>query len=187
MGKSGNPATAAAAMEEAKLAASSASSFKKARKGRLLTLPSGLIAKVKRVELQTYILKNDVPNPLMAIIHEAISKGKGIDMEKALGVDKGELDLEKLAEMYEIVDNLMVAMFVEPKVEPAPEDEKDRDDDVVYPDDIDEEDKMFLFQWSMGGTEDIATFRLEAQQGMAAVAKKPGSKSTTKRTSRASS
>jgi hypothetical protein len=176
MGASGNPAKKAAAKKTAKKTVMSAEpvlsspeEFKKRKKGRLLPLPSGLVARVRRVELQSYVLRGDIPNPLMATVSEALEKGQQIDMSEVLDGGDGQIDLEKLREMYDIVDGLMTEMFVEPKLYFVPEDEADRDDDLLYTDELEEDDKMFLFQWAMGGTEDLATFRDEAEQSLVAL------------------
>ena len=63
----------------------------------------------------------------------------------------------------------MVQCSVEPKVHPAPEDEADRDDDLLYPDDIEDMDKMFVFQWVSGGTTDLETFRQRYSSNMASL------------------
>lgn len=39
---------------------------------------------------------------------------------------------------------------------------KKRDPDKVYADEVDLEDKMFIFQWAVGGTADLARFRQES-------------------------
>lgn len=177
MGTSGNPAKKAAAKKAApkKTAqVSSASAFKKRAKGQPIQLPSGEVVLAKRVELQTFILQGNVPNPLMSVVSEALEKGQKADIAKMVGVDEGKLDLEMVKDMYEMVNAVVMACIVEPKVHPVPEDEDERDDDLLYVDEVDDEDKMFLFQWSSGGTSDLATFREEARKDLATLAEIQG-------------
>ena len=41
--------------------------------------------------------------------------------------------------------------------------EEDRDEDIVYTDEVDLDDKSFLFQFSVGGTQDLERFRSETR------------------------
>ena len=163
--RSGNPAKRA---EAAKV--SDISAFKQRAQGVTLPLPSGLAVKAKRVELKTFIKQGNVPNPLMGIVNEALEKGQAADVEKIVGGGDGEVDLDMIREMYEMVDSVVVASIVEPKVHPDPEEDEEADDDLLYVADIDDEDKMFIWQWALGGTSDVETFRLEARADMDAVA-----------------
>jgi hypothetical protein len=163
--RSGNPAKRAAAAQ-----VSDVSAFKKRAQGMVLPLPSGLVVKAKRVELQTFLRHGEVPNPLMTIINDALTKGEGMDVEAMVTTDEEKVDMEMVNEMYEMVNKVVVASLVDPKVLPLPEDEEDRDDDLLYVDEIDDEDKMFLWQWALGGTGDVETFRLQAGADMDALA-----------------
>jgi hypothetical protein len=187
MGTSGNPAKKAAAKKTASkktttrqtsnlTGPSSVQEFKRAREGVLLPLPSGLVVKARRVEMQAYLKqsKGDVFNPLMSLVAETLEKGNNIDLEKALGGEDGQMDVQKLADMYDMVNGMVIEMVVEPPVFPVPEDDEDRDDDLLYVDEVGDEDKMFLFQWGVGGTDDLATFREETREGMAALAEIQG-------------
>lgn len=168
MGTSGNPAKRAAA--------SSVADFKKRKKGMSIELPSGLVAICRRVEIRTFLQQGDVPNALLPIVEEALNKGKGIDIDEVTGLGKGQLNLDLVGEMYEMVDKVVMSVCVEPQVLPVPEDEADRDDDLLYVDELDDEDKMFLFQWSSGGTADLATFRREAEASLVSLAEGQGNR-----------
>lgn len=194
--KSGNPAKKAAAKKAAakKAAAtkksastrqpsrrmpatgvSSVSDFKKKtdspsadRAANLLTLPSGLSAVVQNRGFRTFIRKGIIPNPLMGIVEEAISKGQPPDME-SLKNEEGNLPLETVDNIYELMDAVVVDCFVEPPVYPVPSDEpaevggavETKDPNLLYVDEIDDLDKMFLFNWVSGGTRDVEQFRDE--------------------------
>lgn len=195
MGQSGNPAKKTAKKAPAKrpgkkrvsanaatpeslgVEVSSPSAFKKKREGRLLPLPSGLVVKAVRVDLQTFILQGSVPNPLMEIVSEALEKGQKADIPSMVGLDEGKIDLEQVNEMLEVVDSVLVESVVAPKVFPIPEDD-DRDDELLYVDEFEPEDKMFIFQWAVGGTDDVAQFREEARADMASLAQVQGAGAT---------
>ena len=167
--RSGNPAVRATASQ-----VSDISAFKKRAQGQPLPLPSGLVVKAKRVELQTFLKQGQVPNPLMEIVNEALTKGETMDPQSMLSTEDSKVDLEMVNEMYEMVNKVTVASVVEPKIQEAPEEGEDRDDDLLYVDEVDDEDKMFIWQWALGGTSDIATFRREAGADLDALAKGQG-------------
>lgn len=188
MGTSGNPAKKAAQKK-----ASAVSAFKKRTKAVPLPLPSGLVCQAKRVELKTFILQGDVPNPLMGIVSEALEKGQKAKLEEMVGgVEEGNIDLDQIREMYDMVNRIVIESFVEPKVHPDPTQEDVEkhnaqhpdepveypseliDDDLLYVSEIDDEDKMFVWQWATGGTSDVETFRKEAGADMDALAKIQG-------------
>jgi hypothetical protein len=50
-----------------------------------------------------------------------------------------------------------------------PENAEDREEGAIYTDMIDETDKIFIFSFAMGGTEDLATFREKRDATMAAL------------------
>lgn len=187
--RSGNPAkkaaakTAAAKKTAAKKASSPraakavtatrASSVKEAKArslGVLLPMPSGLVFRVRRVDLQTFIAGGNIPNPLMTIVNEALEKGSAADIEKMIGVDGGQVDAEMVNEMFESVKRVVTESVTEPKIHPVPEDSDERDDDLFYIDEVDEEDMMFIFQYATGGTDDVESFREEAAASLASVA-----------------
>lgn len=189
-------AKASTATKQTKKAASSAAEFKKRKKGAPLELPSGLIVVARRVELRSYIQRGEVPNALMGVVEEALAKGREADVSKMVGSEDGKVDLDMVNDMYEMVDGVVMESIVDPKVHPLvwteqdavdgliPEDsevgdeiaEEEKDDSVLYIDEVDDEDKMFIFQWTTGGTADLATFRQEASASLDALApgQKPG-------------
>jgi hypothetical protein len=166
--KSGNPAKRP----------TSAAGWKR-QQGEELELPSGNVALVKRPGPQALLSEGILPDTLMPIVQQAISKGKGLrptDMNAMLE------DPKALAEMLDAMDRLLVKVIVEPKVayhkrqvppaegqtvaldnlpwETISEDERDTEENV-YTDEIDLEDKMFIFNYAVGGTRDLERFRSE--------------------------
>ena len=175
--KSGNPAKRAAAK------ASSVSDFKKKKSGIMLQLPTGLWMKVRRISMTSFITQGDVPNPLLPLVEEALNKGKEIDVAELVG-DDDAVTLEKVNDILELMNAIVVQMSVEPKVYSVPDDEADRDGDLLYVDELDDEDRMFLFQFAIGGTSDLERFRRELNTGMGTVAEVASSARTTKSASR---
>lgn len=168
-------ATKAAAED---LQISSPSAFKKRREGRVIKLPSGMAVRARRVDIRTFISQGEVPNPLLPIVEEALNKGKKADVSLITG-ENGQLDTDLIDEMYQMVNNVVMEVVTEPKINPLPEG-VERDDELLYIDEVEDEDKMFLFQWAAGGTEDIATFRLEAEQDLASLGQVSGGARKTK-------
>ena len=68
-------------------------------------------------------------------------------------------DPAKLAEMMDTVDKVVLLTVIEPPLQLPPENWSDREDGVVYTDTIDLEDKMYLVNYAVGGTRDVAKFR----------------------------
>jgi hypothetical protein len=93
-----------------------------------------------------------LPNSLLEVIDKAL-KGGGS------GIRMSEIDASKLEEYMAFVDTVVVECLVQPKVSLPPEDATDRTDDVLYTDEIEDNDKFFILQWAMGGTKDLETFR----------------------------
>lgn len=138
----------------------------KREKSPVLTLPSGNRVKVFNPGMKTFLVNGTMPNSLMSLAEGALQKGQPLgenEMENLLN------DPKKIADMLQFVDKLTMAVVVEPKVHPTPEEGADRSDDVLYVDDMDDEDKLFIFQWATGGTTDLEQFRDELAGTLASV------------------
>lgn len=131
-----------------------------------IELPSGNYMRVRRLGMENLMATGKMPNGLMSTVRKAVERGTGME-----GVDMADVvgDEKQLGEMMGFLDDLTVMVAVEPKVHKAPEDEADRQDDVLYSDEIDMDDKSFLFQLSMGGTTDLESFREGLRANVAAV------------------
>ncbi|MCA1800470.1 MAG: hypothetical protein LC687_04965 [Actinobacteria bacterium] len=144
----------------------------KANRTAILDLPSGATIQVRNPGGLKVFMKNGmIPNSLLPMVQEAINGGKGFDASDLM--TEGKLDLGLVNDMMRIVDEVTMECWVMPPVLPAPEDEASRDDELLYVDEVLEDDKMFVFQWVTGGTRDLATFRKEqaaALDGLAGVA-----------------
>lgn len=166
----------------------SASEWKKANSsGVELALPSGKVCLVKRMGPQAFLGVGDgnVPNGLLSLImpllEEAGKKGAAQSTEES--VSQAQLDEiqskilndhEKMLEMLELIDNVTVACVMEPKVNSVPTREVEVDGEIVeqkipmneredqellYVDEVDADDKTFIFNFVVGGSADLDRFR----------------------------
>lgn len=140
--------------------ASSVADFKK--KDEATELPSGLCIKLSRKSLAGFIIAGNVPNSLMSVITGASNKKKGA--EETMNDILAQPD--KLTEMFSMVDQFVMSVALEPRVYPVPEVEADRDDELLYIDELEQEDKMYIFMRAMGGTTTLESFRGELAAGV---------------------
>ncbi len=137
---------------------SSVSDFKK-KKFEPIQLPSGNWITVKNTSLGGFLQSGNIPNMLLQVIQDSMGKQKAQRDEDIDSTVKTMLeDPTQLIEIYKSVDAFVIAVAVEPQVHPVPESENDRDDELLYVDELDEEDKMFLFSRGMGDAEQAAPF-----------------------------
>lgn len=150
-----------------------------------LDLPSGNTVLCKRVDMPTLLASGAFPDTLMSIVSEKIETATGQnDTPKEMdpAVVKGVLeDPKKLGELFDAIDKIVPLVVAQPTVEnhkrPIAEGsvelevipDEERDDDVVYTDAIDLEDKMFIFQYAVGGTREVEDFRAELTSTVADV------------------
>lgn len=156
-----------------------------------LMLPSGNVALVRRPGLPELLGANIFPDEMSAIINEAFTAAQlrivGKPVPNPITTEDEFLENiaknpQKIVEMFEVFDRVLVYAVVAPKVafhkRPMMSDgspildsenreilevipEEDRDEDTVYTDMVNEEDKTFIFNFAVGGTSDIARFRQE--------------------------
>jgi hypothetical protein len=129
-----------------------------------LEVPSGNVCLVKKPDgLKAFLASGTIPNSLMPLVQEALdndAKDGQIDMKAIL------TDPEKINDLIAMVDSITVNVVVEPKVHPVPVRSDsgpipldERDEELLYVDEVDLEDKMFILNWAMGGVNDLAQFR----------------------------
>jgi hypothetical protein len=68
-----------------------------------------------------------------------------------------------------MMDAVTIYCALEPRVLPAPATEADRDDDLLYVDELTEEDKTSIFNIATGTVGELEPFRAEALAGVGAV------------------
>lgn len=143
-------------------APSSVQQWKKAAQGVPLEVPSGNTALVRNVGMQVFLQKGLVPNSLMPIVRKAMS-GKDPDIKL------NDITEDQLQDMLALFDAVVVHCVVQPEVQPVPADGEERADDVLYVDEVDFDDKQFIFQWVVGGTRDLEKFREEQAASLESV------------------
>lgn len=160
--------------------------------GTDLPLPSGNVARIKKINPQ--VLMNDkglIPDPLSDIVAKAVHRKRGLPPSKVKEMSE---DPEKVQASFELFDRVLCRVMVEPvavmppkctkcgeyaniddrhtdreHAEYHPYREGARDKDVLYADQVDLVDKIFIFQWCVGGTSDLESFRQQLPSSMAAL------------------
>jgi hypothetical protein len=132
-------------------------------------MPSGNYMRIKKVGLQALIKTGTMPNALMGIAQKAVEKGSKVD-----GVSDEEMlsllqDPKKVEQIGTFMDKVVMMCAQEPQVHPLPDQGVERDEEMLYIDEVEDEDKMFIFQVVTGGTTDVAAFREEHGATMAAI------------------
>jgi len=127
-----------------------------------LELPSGNTCLVQPVGMQAFITQGMIPNSLLGIIQKSLKAGQAgqaddLDMDEFMA--EALQDPEKLRSIFDIADSVTVYCVVEPQVHPVPTDANARDPELLYVDEIDLDDKLFIFQYAVGGTRDLEPFR----------------------------
>lgn len=170
----------------------------KKKQGAELPLPSGNVALVRPVGMETFLRHGMIPNSLRRIAVEA-AQGQS---PKPFKID--DFDESQIEDMMTLFDSVCVFCVLEPKVTPIPVwtakdveaglcDDDDLDKPVppdtreserwrdlhqiqgerLYVDEVDLNDKMFVFQFAVGGTKDAEKFREEQASALGAVSGRP--------------
>jgi hypothetical protein len=124
--------------------------------------------------MQVFMSEGVIPNGLMPIIQEAMKAGEAPDPEVIAPMME---DPAKLQEILDLADSVAMYCFIEPKLHPLPYDPEDldeqgapkfippgddrRNDNLLYIDEVDLNDKLFIFQFAVGGTARLEQFRQE--------------------------
>lgn len=138
-----------------------------------LELPSGNICKVRRVSIAKLMSADVFPDELSAVIAgtvETKKSGKQSEPEKV-----SDVKMSDMPKFLDAIDKVAEMVIVEPKVtRPMDEDgneldDDDRDPNKLYTDDVDLNDKIFVFQFAVGGGTDLDKFRSELSSGLGGV------------------
>ena len=130
-----------------------------------LELPSGHVCRAVRPGAQGLIKAGllDSMDQLTSLVQtEHIDSKDPRKLAKA--VEALSVNKQQLLEGLEMVDRCVVYVVQEPKVYTEPPAGEERDPERIYADEVDLEDKMFIFNWAVGGTSDLKSFREESQQ-----------------------
>lgn len=154
--------------------------------GQELPLPSENVALVRQLEPTAFLNSGLIPDPLTGLVRKAIHTKQGFNPKD---LDKIADDPKQLSAALELFDRVLVFVMVEPVIQMPPScdvifngeecgqyantdvhekptasghhkyHEGERDPDVLYADQVTMDDKMFIFQWALGGTHDLTQFR----------------------------
>lgn len=161
--------------------------------GHDLPLPSGKVCRVRRPGMDVFLQLGMIPNSLREAISVAASGEVSPDdkklqakLEKA--AQEAMSNPDKLMEMMRMADDVAVYCVVAPSLtsnrwqridvlegrcdnedvgDVIPFDK--RDDAKLYPEEVDAEDKWFIFEYVVGGTKDLERFRGQKAAGVGAV------------------
>ena len=189
--------TQSAAAQAQELKISQIGDFKK-RLGGIIELPSGLVVRYKNPGgIQAFLGgESGVPNALLTTVQKTLKKGKG-----GAPVDSPEnqsalaKDPDTMKQMLELMDRATAKAIVEPQVHLTPtlaeleaynesvDAEEDllhslddlKDPELLYIDEIPDNDKQFIFGLITGGVKDLQDFRsrTEGDVGSLADGEKP--------------
>lgn len=136
-------------------------------------LPSGKAIKLRNATFQTFMRLGMIPNSLLAVVQKSIDKGKAPELNELVETPK------QIEDMVAMVDSVVCFVAIDPKIHPVPmkrgednklvEDTDARREDLLYVDEVDDEDKMFIFGVCTGGTRDVERFRSEQANSLAAL------------------
>lgn len=159
--------------QEPLTAPSPVSDWKERSRPHVVRVPSGHMALLQRRPLAAFWKAGLIPNSLMPIVRKSIASGQAVDSE--------EWDDQKLRDMMLLVDTITIECTIEPQVSPVPvckecrrekSDEihaqhaylgEERSDDLLYVDEVDFDDKAFIYQWAVGVVDDVSGFRKTAR------------------------
>lgn len=135
-----------------------------------IELPSGEFMRIRRMSMSTLMATGKIPNSLIGVIKKSLDKGVAKGAAEAQD-EMGDLlsQPKVMQEMGTFLDDLIVLISLEPKVMPTPKKESDRLEDVLYADEVDEDDKSYLFGIVSGGPADLAKFREATAANVAAL------------------
>lgn len=137
-----------------------------------LDLPSGNTALVQPAGMDIFLKQGMIPNSLMPIIQEQLERGqqgKSPEQNDADMLKKLMTQPQLVQDIFALADAVTIACVLDPPILPVPEAEALREEDLLYVDEVDLDDKMFILDFAVGGTRDLEKFRTETDGRMAAV------------------
>lgn len=134
-----------------------------------LVVPSGQTCLVRRPGVQRLMeagVLRDIDSLTSIVGEEHIKRVNG---ERSVNTETLVNDADAIANVLHMVDRVVVHCVVKPEVIMSPNDPTSRQDGVIYADMIDIEDKMFIFNFAVGGTRSVEQFRQESQSPVGSV------------------
>lgn len=135
--------------------------------GAPVELPSGIWVRMRNPGLDVFLRKGMIPDSLTAMVRRALSGKEGNQSLSEEDLQDVAGDPDKISEILGLFDSVLLECWTEPKVHAVPEKPEDRRDDLLYVDEVGMDDKMFTFQFAVGGVKDLESFR-EQQEAMLA-------------------
>lgn len=132
-----------------------------------LEVPSGQLVLARRPNMTMLIktgILNDIDSLSTLVSNEHLAEGEKVDNQQE--IMKMLSDPKKAENLFHTIDKVTCFVVVKPEIKMPPNDVTRRKDGVIYADTIDLEDKMFLFNYAVGGTKDVETFRQESDEFM---------------------
>lgn len=137
-----------------------------------LKLPSGQLCLVRRIPLQE-LVKRGIIDDFDSLTE--IVQTKHVDPKSKVKAPRDRMpkrnpkddvaniiaDPEKLAQVMEVTDKVVMAIVLKPEIKLPPGEGEERDPNAAYIDWVAEEDKGFLMQFAFGGVRDLERFRAE--------------------------
>lgn len=155
-----------------------------------LTVPSGQTCQVRQPGVENLIAAGVLDNAdtLMALVNSKVEKAQGKKPQaKRAAADPTQIfqqDPKQLVAVFGMIDRIVEHMVVQPVVvrpvirtlnEDGTFDERpmmpeERNQDTIYTDSVELQDRMFLFQYAIGGGDDIESFRSRFSEGLGTLA-----------------
>lgn len=140
---------------------------KKTTEGLLVRVPSGNTALIRTPGMSVFLEAGVIPNALLPLIQDSMTRGAAPKDEDLVDLLK---DKQKIQDIVDLASAVTVYCCIDPVVAEKPLDDdgnlipigdKRRDPDTLYVDEVDFNDKMFIFATATGGTEGLERFRQE--------------------------
>jgi hypothetical protein len=147
-----------------------------------LKLPSGNVALVRAPGMEVFLQMGYIPNSLLGTINKLTEANNG-NVAKMKGTEAKVMndlvgDTEKVNELFAMVDRITLFCVEKPEVHATPmktvtetvdgekikreiPDDEAKDPELLYVDEVDLPDKMFIMNFAMGGTRAVEGFRQE--------------------------
>jgi hypothetical protein len=136
-----------------------------------LTCPSGQVCQVRRPGVEGLVELGVLDNvdSLTSIVHtDHIKRVQG--GEAAVDVQALAKDPKALKNVLNTMNDIVVAVVVQPALSHIPGKGEERQENVIYTDMVALEDKTFIMQYAIGGSSDLEKFRKERAKNAGSVA-----------------
>lgn len=136
-----------------------------------LTFPSGQLALVRRPGVEGLMSEGLLHNldTLTPLLEGHKAKANGKRPKQDLDISMVLKNPAMLIQMTHLLDRVLCACVVKPDIVMTPNDVTSRKKGVVYADMVDLDDKLFLFNYAVGGTRDLERFRRESAAALGGV------------------